>query len=93
MEIVQERLEREFNLALIATSPSVVYKVTTDDGMVHDVDNPAHLPADTIDRAYRGAVCRGYRHRADRLCRHGDGTVHATGAASSARWSIRRRAA
>jgi len=43
-EIVQERLEREFNIDLIATSPSVIYHVTTTDGKVLDIDNPAHWP-------------------------------------------------
>jgi GTP-binding protein LepA len=43
-EIVQERLEREANLDLIATSPSVVYHVTTTDEKMHDIDNPAHWP-------------------------------------------------
>lgn len=44
-EIVQERLEREFDMDLIATSPSVVYRVTTTDEKVHEIDNPAHWPA------------------------------------------------
>ena len=44
MEIVQERLEREFNLDLIATAPTVVYKVTFADGRVEMVDNPEHFP-------------------------------------------------
>ncbi len=44
MEIVMERLEREFNLALIATAPSVQYRVTKTDGTVEFVDNPADLP-------------------------------------------------
>jgi len=44
MEIVQERLEREFDLELIATAPSVVYKITKTDGTVVDVDNPALMP-------------------------------------------------
>src|SRR5579875_1779 len=47
MDVVQERLEREFNLSLIATSPSVVYKVYRTDGTVVDVDNPAHMPPPT----------------------------------------------
>ena len=44
MEIVSERLEREFNLALIATAPSVAYRVTKTDGTTEVVDNPADLP-------------------------------------------------
>ena len=45
MEIVKERLEREFNLALIATAPSVQYRVLKTNGDVELVDNPADLPA------------------------------------------------
>jgi GTP-binding protein LepA len=44
MEIVQERLEREYNLDLITTAPSVVYRVTTLKGEVLLIDNPARLP-------------------------------------------------
>jgi len=44
MEIVKERLEREFDLALIATAPSVEYRVTSTDGTVTVVSNPADLP-------------------------------------------------
>ncbi|MBI3183085.1 MAG: elongation factor 4 [Myxococcales bacterium] len=45
MEIVQERLEREYNLALITTAPSVVYKVVTLSGETLHIENPAKLPA------------------------------------------------
>ncbi len=44
MEIVQERLEREFDMDLVTTAPGVLYRVTTTDGEVHDVDSPAKLP-------------------------------------------------
>ena len=51
MEIIQERLEREFNLELIVTAPSVRYKVTLTDGQVLDVDNPSKWPDQTqIDK-------------------------------------------
>jgi GTP-binding protein LepA len=56
MEIVQERLEREFDLTLVSTAPTVVYRVTKTDGTVVTVDNPAKLPAPqfiaTIEEPY-----------------------------------------
>jgi GTP-binding protein LepA len=56
MEIVRERLEREFDLNLIATSPSVNYRITMNDGEVREVDNPAVLPPSgdwtTIEEPY-----------------------------------------
>ena len=51
MEIIQERLEREFEVSLIATAPSVVYKVDTNDGKTLQIDNPSHLPDPTKIRA------------------------------------------
>ena len=44
MEIVQERLEREFNMDLVTTAPGVLYRVTTTDDEVHEIDSPAKLP-------------------------------------------------
>jgi GTP-binding protein LepA len=44
MEIIQERLEREYNLTLITTAPTVIYDVYDKDGVLLKVDNPAHLP-------------------------------------------------
>ncbi|MCW6028412.1 GTP-binding protein LepA [Stenotrophomonas rhizophila] len=44
MEIVQERLEREYNLDLISTAPTVVYEVLKTDGSIINMDNPAKLP-------------------------------------------------
>jgi GTP-binding protein LepA len=44
MEIVQERLEREFDMDLVTTAPGVLYRVTTSDGEVQEIDSPAKLP-------------------------------------------------
>src|SRR5258706_1736086 len=44
MEIVQERLEREFDQDLVTTAPGVLYRVTTTDDEVHEIDSPAKLP-------------------------------------------------
>lgn len=44
LEIIQERLEREFNLDLIATAPSVIYEIEMNDGSVIDLHNPADMP-------------------------------------------------
>lgn len=56
MEIAQERLEREYNLALVTTAPSVVYRIHKTNGEMVEIDNPANLPApqyrDYIEEPY-----------------------------------------
>lgn len=47
LEIVFERLSREFNLAIITTAPSVIYRIFKNDGSSQDIDNPAHYPDPT----------------------------------------------
>ena len=47
MEIVQERLEREFDLNIITTAPSVIYKIKKKDGEIIDIQNPTNLPDET----------------------------------------------
>ena len=57
MEIIQERLEREFNLDLITTAPSVIYKVDLRGGETVMIDNPSNFPtADEIETAYEPIV-------------------------------------
>ncbi|MBR6162581.1 translation elongation factor 4 [bacterium] len=56
MEIAQERLEREYNLSLVTTAPSVIYKVHKTNGEVVDIDNPANLP----DAQYREYIEEPY---------------------------------
>ena len=57
MEIIEERLEREFNLDLITTAPSVIYRVKRKDGEIVRIDNPSNYPpADEIEVAYEPLV-------------------------------------
>lgn len=57
MEIIQERIEREFNLDIITTAPSVVYKVTKTNGETIELTNPTNLPESDRDRLYGRANC------------------------------------
>ncbi|WP_141577349.1 translation elongation factor 4 [Actinomadura sp. WMMA1423] len=56
MEIVRERLEREFNLSLISTAPNVVYRVVMEDGTEHTVTNPSEFPEGKIGTVYEPVV-------------------------------------
>ena len=57
MEIIEERLEREFNLDLITTAPSVIYRIAKRDGTEEYIDNPSNYPSpDEIDRSYEPIV-------------------------------------
>src|SRR5690606_19547890 len=56
MEIVRERLEREFGLNLISTAPNVVYRVVMEDGTEHSVTNPSEYPSGKIAAVYEPIV-------------------------------------
>ena len=56
LEIIRERLEREFNLDLISTAPNVVYRVIIEDGAEHVVTNPSEYPTGKIAEVYEPVV-------------------------------------
>jgi GTP-binding protein LepA len=56
LEIIRERLEREFGLDLISTAPNVVYRVVLDDGTEHVVTNPSEYPAGKVSAVYEPVV-------------------------------------
>src|SRR6266446_6810678 len=60
MEIIQERLRREYNMDIIATSPSVVYEVVTTRGEILFIDNPAHLPEPSAIREIHEPIVKAY---------------------------------
>ena len=60
MEIIQERLRREYNMDIIATSPSVIYEVVTTGGDTILVDNPAHLPDPGQIEEIREPIVKAY---------------------------------
>lgn len=56
LDVIRERLEREFGLDLIATAPNVVYRVVMEDGAEHTVTNPSEFPEGKIDNVYEPVV-------------------------------------
>ncbi|MFE1750432.1 translation elongation factor 4 [Streptomyces anandii] len=56
LDVIRERLEREFGLDLIATAPNVVYRVIMEDGVEHTVTNPSEFPEGKIDEVYEPVV-------------------------------------
>ncbi|MGW5862216.1 translation elongation factor 4 [Streptomyces sp. NPDC055239] len=56
LDVIRERLEREFGLDLIATAPNVVYRVDMEDGTEHTVTNPSEFPEGKIDKVYEPVV-------------------------------------
>ncbi len=58
MEIIQERLEREFDLDLVTTAPSVIYKITKNDGSVVLIDNPTNMPKPTEIKSMAEPITR-----------------------------------
>jgi GTP-binding protein LepA len=60
MEIIQERLRREYDMDIIATSPSVIYEILTTRGETLLVDNPAHLPDPSVIDEIREPIVKAY---------------------------------
>ncbi|AGJ54871.1 elongation factor 4 [Streptomyces sp. FT05W] len=56
LDVIRERLEREFGLELIATAPNVVYRVEMEDGSEHTVTNPSEFPEGKIDKVHEPVV-------------------------------------
>jgi GTP-binding protein LepA len=56
LDVIRERLEREFGLDLIATAPNVVYRVDMEDGTEHTVTNPSEFPEGKIDKVHEPVV-------------------------------------
>ncbi|MFE1587696.1 translation elongation factor 4 [Streptomyces sp. NPDC059402] len=56
LDVIRERLEREFNLDLIATAPNVIYRVIMEDGTEHTVTNPSEFPEGKINEVYEPVV-------------------------------------
>ena len=60
MEIIQERLEREYDLDLITTAPSVVYRLKLTDGSEITIDNPTNYPDPTLIASAQEPICNAH---------------------------------
>ncbi len=58
MDVIKERISREFNIDLITTAPSVNYKVIKTNGEIENIDNPTNLPDPTIIKQIQEPICR-----------------------------------
>ena len=83
MEVIQERLEREFDLDLVTTLPSVIYEVYKTDGTMVRVDNPHNYPDPSVIEHGGGALRQGHHRYAARLCRQHYADCVRSAAASS----------
>ena len=75
MEIIQERIEREFNIPLITTAPSVVFRVTLTNGEMLEIDNPSHYPEQGKIEHVEEPYVKASIIVPERLCRCGHGAV------------------
>jgi GTP-binding protein LepA len=95
MEIVRERLEREFDLSLISTAPNVVYRVLLEDGSEVTVTNPSEMPGGKIGEVYEPVVKSMILAPSDyigtimELCQARRGTLHAMDYLSEDRVELR----
>ncbi len=76
MDIVQERLEREYNLELITSAPTVVYEILKTDGTTVNVDNPSKLPPSNEIEDLREPIITANISAAAGVRRRGDHAVH-----------------
>ena len=77
LEIIQERLEREFNLDLVTTAPSVIYKIYLTDGTVMELSNPSNMPDPARIEKMEEAYCKGGNNTSEGLCRPYNGALPA----------------
>ena len=77
MDVIQERLEREFNIDLIMTAPSVIYKVNLTDGESMDVSNPSEFPDPTKIATIEEPYGQGANHGTTGVRRSSNGASSA----------------